>query len=140
LRTPLASIIGYVETLIDEDAAVDEKTAHRFHETVLREARRLQALVSDLMSLSRVEAEKHDRPNELVDSGKLVPKAAGEAGRPEDKARIEVKVATELQVYGDAQQLEQLVRNLVDNALKYGDADQPVQVDVSKAENARAVL
>ena len=141
LRTPLASIIGYVETLIDSGAGVDQKTARRFHETVLREARRLQALVSDLMSLSRVEAEKHDRPDELIDFGKLVAKAAGEAGRPEDKARIEVKVARDkLQLRGDAQQLEQLVRNLIDNAAKYGDPEQPVHVEVSKAENARAVL
>ncbi len=141
LRTPLASIIGYVETLIDDGEGVDPKTARRFHETVLREARRLQALVSDLMSLSRVEAEKHERPNELVDFGKLVTKAAGEAGRPEDKARIKVKVVKDrLQLRGDPQQLEQLVRNLVDNAIKYGDPEQPVQVEVSKAENARAVL
>jgi two-component system phosphate regulon sensor histidine kinase PhoR len=141
LRTPLASIIGYVETLIDDDAAVDAKTARRFHETVLREAHRLQALVSDLMSLSRVEAEKHEQPNELLDFGKLVAKAASEAGRPEDKARIKVKTARDkLRVHGDAQQLEQLVRNLVDNAVKYGDPDQPVQVEVSRAENGRAVL
>jgi len=141
LRTPMASIIGYVETLIDDDAAVDEKTARRFLETVLREARRLQALVSDLMSLSRVEAEKHERPNELLDFGKLVSKAASESGRLEDKTRIKVEVAQDgLQLHGDEQQLEQLVRNLVDNALKYADPEQPVQVKVSKAENVRAVL
>jgi two-component system phosphate regulon sensor histidine kinase PhoR len=141
LRTPMASIIGYVETLIDDDAAVDEKTARRFLETVLREASRLQALVSDLMSLSRVEAEKHERPNELLDFGKLVSKAASESGRLEDKTRIKVEVAQDgLQLHGDEQQLEQLVRNLVDNALKYADPEQPVQVKVSKAENVRAVL
>jgi two-component system phosphate regulon sensor histidine kinase PhoR len=141
LRTPLASIIGYVETLTDETAAVDKKTARRFHETVLREARRLQALVSDLMSLSRVEAEKHERPHELVDFGKLVTKAAGEAAPPDNKERVRVKIAkAKLQMRGDAQQLEQLARNLVDNALKYGDADKPVQVEVSRTENRRAML
>lgn len=141
LRTPLASIIGYVETLIDEDAKVDETTSRRFLDTVLREGRRLQALVSDLMSLSRVEAEKHDRPYELLDFGKLVAKAAGESGSPEDRKRIEVSILAEgLRLRGDEQQLEQLVRNLVDNAIKYGDPEQPVLVEVSKAENARAVL
>lgn len=140
LRTPLASIIGYVETLTDEGASVDRRTMRRFHDTVLREARRLQALVSDLMSLSRVEAEKHERPNEVVDFGKLVTKAAREA-RPDDKERITVKVAkNKLLVRGDAQQLEQLVRNLVDNALKYGDPAQPVEVEVAQTENGRAVL
>jgi two-component system phosphate regulon sensor histidine kinase PhoR len=141
LRTPLASIIGYIETLTDDSAAVDKKTARRFHETVLREAKRLQALVSDLMSLSRVEAEKHERPHELVEFGKLVTKAAREATRPEEKARVKVKtVKDRLPVRGDAQQLEQLVRNLIDNALKYGDPGEAVQVEVIKAENGRAVL
>src|SRR5690606_1361031 len=59
LRTPLASIIGYMETLADDDAAIDPRRAQRFHTIVLQEARRLQSLVSDLMSLSRIEAEKH---------------------------------------------------------------------------------
>ena len=51
LRTPLASIIGYVETLSDMGEQVDAKTAARFHGTVLKEAKRLQTLVDDLMSL-----------------------------------------------------------------------------------------
>lgn len=140
LRTPLASIIGYVETLSDDEATVDPKTTRRFHETVLREAKRLQALVSDLMSLSRVEAEKNERPSELLDFGKLVVKAAGDAGRAEDKSRVKVRAANALRIHGDEQQLEQLVRNLVDNALKYGDPAFPVEVEVSKADNARAVL
>ena len=68
LRTPLASIIGYMETLSDEADSVEPKQAARFYGTVLREARRLQALVDDLMSLSRVEAEKHDQPREQLES------------------------------------------------------------------------
>ncbi len=56
LRTPLASIIGYMETLAEEGANVPPKQVERFYSTVLREARRLQTLVDDLMSLSRVEA------------------------------------------------------------------------------------
>jgi two-component system phosphate regulon sensor histidine kinase PhoR len=56
LRTPLSSIIGYVETLVDEGADIDPKQAKKFLGTVLVEARRLQGLVADLMSLSQVEA------------------------------------------------------------------------------------
>lgn len=139
LRTPLASIIGYVETLTDEDA-VDPAMAKKFLDTVLREARRLQALVSDLMSLSRIEAEKHDLPSARVDLAKLVPKAAREAGAPQDKARIELKTPErEVPVHGDLQQLEQLVRNLVDNALKYGSHSEPVEIAL-EVEEDRAVL
>ena len=140
LRTPLASIIGYVETLTDEEETVGPETAKKFLDTVLREARRLQALVSDLMSLSRIEAEKHDLPSGMVDLAKLVPKAAKEAGTAKDKARIKTKTPdTEIIVRGDAQQLEQVVRNLVDNALKYGSHTEPVDVAVERDDD-RAVL
>jgi two-component system phosphate regulon sensor histidine kinase PhoR len=140
LRTPLASIIGYVETLTDEEESVDPETAKKFLDTVLREARRLQALVSDLMSLSRIEAEKHDLPSGKVDLTKLVAKAAKEAGTAKDKARIKIRVPdTEVVVRGDAQQLEQVVRNLVDNSLKYGSHAEPVDV-VVELDDDRAVL
>ena len=140
LRTPLASIIGYVETLTDEQEAVDPETARKFLDTVLREAKRLQSLVSDLMSLSRIEADKHDLPSAQVDLAKLVPQAAKEAGSPRDKARIKITApVADVLVRGDAQQLEQLVRNLVDNALKYGSAEG--QVDVTLAvDDGRAVI
>lgn len=135
LRTPLASIIGYVETLAESGEQVDPATASKFLDTVLREAKRLQSLVSDLMSLSRIEAEKHDRPNEAIDLVKLVPKAAREAGTPNDKSRINIAAPEKpLTVYGDSQQLEQLVRNLADNALKYGDPNEPVDVQLRLEE------
>jgi len=141
LRTPLASIIGYVETLTDEGAAVDPTTSAKFLDTVLREARRLQHLVSDLMSLSRIEAEKHDQPNEAIDLAKLAAKASREAGTPADKERIELDVpAAPVMVRGDTQQLEQLVRNLADNALKYGASDQRVTVSVTTDDTDNAII
>lgn len=141
LRTPLASIIGYMETLVEEDGAIDSKRAHRFHEIVLQEARRLQNLVDDLMSLSRVEAEKHDQPRERVDLVQLVRQAASDGAGPERQARLEFEVAEEeLVVRGDRDQLEQLVRNLVDNALKYGSPETSVTIHLESAERAKAVL
>ncbi|OCC24760.1 two-component sensor histidine kinase [Croceicoccus estronivorus] len=141
LRTPLASIIGYVETLADSDQKVDPETAARFHGTVLKEAKRLQTLVDDLMSLSRIEAEKHDLPNTRIELNGVAAQAARDAGRPEDKDRIEIKKAPgPLFVRGDRQQLEQLVRNLVDNALKYGDPQGTVTVALSLDDNDSAIL
>jgi two-component system, OmpR family, phosphate regulon sensor histidine kinase PhoR len=143
LRTPLASIIAYVETLADEGEKIDPVQANRFHANVLREARRLQSLVDDLMSLSRVEAEKHERPRELQNLNSLVRQSARDAAGADQKRldRLSLDVPdAELNVLGDRNQLEQLVRNLVDNALKYGAADSQVKVQLASDERDMAIL
>lgn len=130
LRTPLSSIIGYIETLADPEAKVDGATAARFHATVLREARRLQSLVEDLMSLSRIEAEKHELPRDRIDLGQMVGTIASETAMTAGDDRL-VAETEEAVVMGDRQQLDQMVRNLIDNAFKYGDSTQPVTVRIS---------
>ena len=140
LRTPLASIIGYIETLSDPDAKVDQVTSKRFHLIVLREARRLQTLVEDLMALSRIEAEKHDPPRESVDLARLAHGIADEMTDSASDGRVVYAGADgPLTIAGDRQQLDQLVRNLIDNALKYGDPVAPVTVGVAH-EGSDAVL
>lgn len=138
LRTPLASIIGYVETLADGDSAkIDKPTRLKFLSTALREARRLQSLVEDLMSLSRVEAEKHDRPDRLIDLAQLVPSVAREIAAIAGPERVVVELPESPAIIrGDRGQIDQLLRNLVDNALKYGRPDTPVTVRIHQTEGA----
>ena len=141
LRTPLSAIIGYVETLADAGDAVDKETTARFHLTVLREARRMQTLVSDLMSLSQVEAEKHDLPTEEIDFGRLAERVVGEAMAIAGKDRVDIIVpGSVIMLHGDRTQLEQLVRNLVDNSLKYGDPAESVTVVLAPGEHDKVVL
>ena len=140
LRTPLASIIGYVETLRDDEHTVDGDTRNRFLATIQREARRLQSLVEDLMSLSRIEAEKHDLPASEVDLSALVDRAARDAAGPERVDRLELKISPALISQGDPQQLEQLVRNLVDNAFKYGAEAEAVTVTLAQLNDRRIEL
>ncbi len=137
LRTPLAGIIGYAETLSEDPGSIDTPTAKKFLGTIHREAQRMQNLVSDLMSLSRVEAEKHDSPSELLDLKPVVQRAARDAAGSERIGRIEFSTMREADVYGDMQQLEQLVRNLVDNALKYGSPDTPVVVELEHTRDGQ---
>ena len=134
LRTPLSSIIGYVETLAEDPLRVDAETTSRFQATVLREARRMQNLVSDLMSLSQLEAEKHDLPTDYVDLGQLAARVVGEFAPPQAARLVFARPESAIGVTGDTKQLEQLLRNLVDNALKYGDADKPVTISISKTD------
>ena len=140
LRTPLASIIGYAETLREGNGDIEPGMSGKFLDTILHEAKRLQNLVSDLMSLSRVEAEKHDFPSEPLDLEPLVARAAREGAGQGRIERLELTLQAGLTVLGDTQQLEQLVRNLVDNALKYGGSENPVTVSLSDTADGEARL
>ena len=138
LRTPLAAILGYVETLSESGDSLDSPTSQKFLGTIEREGQRLQSLISDLMSLSRVEAEKHDLPSEVHDLGALAERAARDAAGSNRMDRVELEVVKSSRVQGDLQQLEQVVRNLVDNALKYGSQETPVRVVLDRSRDNQA--
>jgi len=101
LRTPLAAILGYVETLREGDDGIETATAQKFLGIIEREAQRMQALVSDLMSLSRVEAEKHDLPTERIDLLPLVERAARDAAGSNRSDRLLMELHAEVCVFPD---------------------------------------
>ncbi|MFN4112441.1 MAG: sensor histidine kinase [Sphingomonadaceae bacterium] len=140
LRTPLASIIGYVETLLEDDGDLAPETRNRFLRTILAESNRLQSLVSDLMSLSRVEAEKHDAPGQTISLRQHVERAARDAAGPDRQHRLLIEGAGDFTIEGDPRQIEQLVRNLVDNGLKYGAESESVVVTLDEAPSGDARL
>ncbi len=132
LRTPLATILGYVETLMNPKAGGDEATRNRFLETIRHEAMRMQALVSDLMSLSRIEANKHEVPGNSLDLVAVVRETVGEFS-----AGGEVQVSTNCDsatIRGDRAQIAQVLRNLIDNARKYGSDGGTVQVTIESTD------
>ena len=141
LRTPLAAVIGYAETLSDDDAPTDPETRHRFIGIIDREARRMLSLVEDLMTLSHVEAEKHDRPSEMIDLAQLAARVVAEVSSLKGKERVTLAdVEPGTMILADPGQLEQLLRNLIDNALKYGAEDAPVTVTVEQRTDGMARL
>lgn len=128
LRTPLASILGFAETLADE-AGEDPALRTRFLGIMADEARRMQRLVEDLLSLSRIESDKHRLPSARVEFDLLMMEVCAEIRRAGGArvADLECQVATEpAPVAGDEAQLSQLLHNLVGNALKYGRPGTPV--------------
>jgi two-component system phosphate regulon sensor histidine kinase PhoR len=131
LRTPLSAILGYVETLSDPKAGEDAATRQRFLDIIKREATRMQSLVSDLMSLSRIEAIRHEAPSDQVEMVSLCREVIGE--RPRDVEVNFVTNADHVYVTGDQAQLAQVVRNLVDNAEKYGGSDKGTAVQLESS-------
>ncbi len=128
LRTPLASILGFIETLAE--AGEDAATRARFLKIMGGEAQRMQRLVADLISLSRIEAEKYRLPSDAVDLAALVDEVRRELtetadGRGRD---LTVAIAPVPPVGGDRAQLSQALHNLVGNAMKYGREGTPVTI------------
>ncbi len=138
LRTPLASIIGYIETL-QNHARNDPEARERFLGIMARESGRMQRLVDDLMSLSRIEMTEHLRP---VEEWSLNQIAADSAAAAVPVARqqgvtLEIDLAPDGgRVLGDPDQLSQVFTNLIDNALKYGGPDATVRVFTAPASKA----
>ena len=139
LRTPLAAILGYVETLLEPDAGGDAAVRQRFLTIIDSEARRMQQLVLDLLSISRVEATKHVLPTEQVDVSGLMASVVKElrAAGVARAADISLDAPVGLpHVRGDTAQLSQVLHNLIGNALKYGRPGTPVRVQAERATDA----
>ncbi len=129
LRTPLASILGFAETL--EEAGDDPELRSRFLQIMMAEARRMQRLVEDLLSLSRIEADKYRLPDRPIDIAQLMDEICAELRRT-GTARVGDVTCQALSglppVLGDRAQLSQMLHNLIGNAMKYGRAGTPVDV------------
>src|SRR5688572_1913385 len=132
LRTPLATIIGYAETL-SEAGEIDPATRTRFGTTIHAEARRMLRIVEDLMSLSRIEADRFVTPRDEVALDEVA-RIAAENGRLLAEARgcrTLVEVEPDLRpISGDFAQLLQLTDSLVANAIRYGCGPKDCEVTI----------
>ena len=133
LRTPLATIIGYAETLADA-GPVDEQMRTRFGATIQSEARRMLRIVEDLMSLSRIEADRYRAPDERVDLGEVARIAIEHAATLAERrgCKLDSSIDPGLPpVMGDFGQLLQLADNLLGNAIRYGCSDKSCVAGIS---------
>ncbi|HTZ34764.1 MAG TPA: ATP-binding protein [Stellaceae bacterium] len=122
LKTPLASLVGFIETLLG--AARDDATAReRFLAIMRAEAGRMSRLVDDLLSLSRIELNEHVAPTRQVALAPLIEQVADalELRAAERGMRLDLVLPVDLPaVSGDEDELAQVFQNLIDNAIKYG--------------------
>lgn len=137
LKTPLTAMTGFIETL--RGAARDDPEARdRFLEIMEREAARMNRLVADLLSLSRVETDERVRPTGDVDFAAVLTSVIGTlAGMAEDAqvALIREGLDTPVVLPGDGDQLAQVATNLIENGIKYAGDGRNVTVRLTHDAN-----
>lgn len=129
LRTPITAIRGYAETL-QAGAIKDPVTAPKMVDIIHRQSERLSELVEDLLELSRLESRQIQlaaRPVDVADATQRALEAVRPKARPRGTS-IDVQVPGGLHVLGDQRAVEQIVLNLVDNAVKYSPPGGRVQI------------
>ena len=120
LKTPITSIMGYADTLLEEE--YDKETQSKFLSVIASEARRMAKLVKDLLTLSKNDSNKEDVKKELFDLGELVKKCQDKLAIEIKKKNHEVKcfVTAEVpNVYADKDDIERVVLNILTNSIKY---------------------
>lgn len=140
LKTPLTAIGGYVETLLETDP-IDGPTRGRFLRKIRRQSNRLGALVSDLLTLSRIEssAEPPERVLDLRSAAGEVLNLLGPASEERGLELVAEFPGQAVEVLGEEEAIRQALSNLIDNAVKYSSPGGRVSVRLH-AENGRAVL
>ncbi len=139
LRTPITSIKGFVETLLD-GAWDDPENCERFLKIVLRQVNRLNAIIEDLLILSRIERGSEEHTVHLEpDSIREMLEAALQMCQKKAEAKgvhLDLDCVQDLTAEMNAHLLEQAVVNLIDNAIKYSQAGMTVYISaVEEAGN-----
>ena len=120
LRTPVSVIRANAETLLD-GAAEDPKNGRRFLQSILKDSERLSNLVSDLLDLSRIEGNGYRPDSVIIPVLKAVEGAVRSVKKTADSKgqKIEVEINEDLTVHADPQGFEQILLNLLNNAVRH---------------------
>lgn len=134
IRTPLTAIMGFIETLMGT-AADDPVARTRFLDIMDKESKRMNRIVGDLLSLSRVESERRVRPTDEVDIAALlrsVVLALSHLAQTQDVTIVLEGAEDDVRMRGDLDQLTQVFTNLIENAVKYGGQGNEVTVCLTR--------
>ncbi|WP_294621567.1 ATP-binding protein [uncultured Roseovarius sp.] len=138
LRTPLTALMGFIETL-QGPAKGDIAATERFLGIMAGEAARMERLVQDLLSLSRVEADERVRPTDRVDLGAVLQSVVHSIRPLGEEAKVEIAVTLPGEtviIPAEDDQIRQVFTNLIENAIKYGGSGKTVHVTLRTHDHA----
>lgn len=140
LRTPLTAILAFVETL-EEGAIDDAENSRRFLASVRRNAQRMHALIADILELSFIESGNTSLDKRNVKLAHCVDEVFGDLSAAADTKNVELinDIPEDRTIYADPARLEQMLTNLVDNAIKFNRENGTVEVRVS-AQEGRSII
>lgn len=137
LRTPLTAMLGFIDTL-QGPAKEDQTAQERFLDLMKAEATRMNNLVNDLLSLSRVEANEQVRPTDIIDLRSIVETLAARFENAAQEAEVSLVFNTPeepVNIRADREQILQLFSNLMENAIKYGSDGNRVEMTITYDPN-----
>ncbi len=129
LKTPVTSILGYLETLQEED--IPKKTRKRFMKGALRQTERLWGLIEDISSLNKIEEAADSYPMKSVRIRKVVDEVHEHLKLKLDKQeiRVNIEIRKDMEVKGNLSLLYSVFYNLFDNVIKYGGANIQINLE-----------
>ena len=143
LKTPIASIIGYCEALLDESSNKSSKKED-FLKTMSNEANRMSSLVKDLLSLTRIERIEHSPPEEEVNLIEIVKNVRKTCKERKFLSNTKYKFLIpkgKIKIIGDKIELQQVFFNIIENAITHSQSKKPIEVKLmSKLKKAIFVV
>ncbi len=134
LKTPLTSIRGYAETLLDDDPP--EKLKLEFLTSIRKNTLRLEHLVEDLLDLSKLESGGWTGRRESVDTKEVAQEAWQVVRDIEDKEEISFDILGDLRVMGDREGLFHVFRNLLENSIRHTDSGGSINVSMALTQDS----
>jgi K+-sensing histidine kinase KdpD len=139
LQTPLASIKGFATTLLAKDVKWEQESQREFLEIISKEADRMSELVNNLLDVSRIEAGSLTLQKIYCSLDEIANKAISQAS-PNPGDRIQLEIAPDMpQVLIDPFRVEVVIRNLIENAVKYSENDLPIALKAER-ENGYVIV
>ncbi|MBR5700311.1 MAG: ATP-binding protein [Bacteroidales bacterium] len=137
LKTPVASIQGYLETIL-ETPDMDEETRNQFLERSFTQTRRLTALLQDISTLNKMDAKSPAYKIESVDICKMVETIAADTALQRDAAQMTFRnqLFPPIVIKGDYTMVYSIFRNLMDNAIAYAGVGTTVTLTAARDEDS----
>jgi signal transduction histidine kinase len=138
LRSPLTSIKGFSATLVGRWDRFTEEQRLQFVETILADADRMSRIVSEVLDLARLESGRLELYREDANVAAATEKAVAQVAQLPGSERVKTDVSQDLTAWADAERLERIIANLMENAVKFSE-DGPIEV-AARADGDVVVL